>query len=162
MICVAVGHHSRLEIHSMSNFLKLNDAKLVMKIEDLFSDFVSRQIISRYYWKVLLPTEARQRQEIAAMKKQYEELAAQVKVHHQAWVDYSNTAKQKLSESKESITAARTEAKKYKDEASQAVAQGLMMQAEVHAGRCQEGHAPDSWWGHEDYEEGDQWEDEEE
>ena len=54
MICVAVGHHSRLEIHSMSNFLKLNDAKLVMKIEDLFSDFVSRQIISRYYWKVLL------------------------------------------------------------------------------------------------------------
>ena len=54
MICVAVGRHSRLEIHSMCNFLKLNDAKLVMKIEDLFSDFVSRQIISRYYWKVLL------------------------------------------------------------------------------------------------------------
>ena len=54
MICVAVGHHSRLEIHSMCNFLKLNDAKLVMKIEDLFSNFVSMQIISRYYWKVLL------------------------------------------------------------------------------------------------------------
>ena len=53
MICIAVEHHSTLEIQR-ATFLKENNAKLVMKIKDLFSHFVPRQIISRYYWKVPL------------------------------------------------------------------------------------------------------------